>query len=570
VTPSRLDRALAGTGPGRTREALRVLGLPRRSAVAPAVAGANAPCDLPGCRWRGLNAMQTWAEQELADRRGLLVLAGVGHGKWLVAARVAKVLGLRRVVTIVPNRGLRAQSLAEWRHFRRHIELPEHVDATDPYDAEAPTARCYVVAASDLSSKRYADLLECIEPEALAIDEAHLFKDPKSARTRRLARFLRERPGLPLVLMSGTISSRSLRDFGHLAEWALRAGSPLPAYSFAWRELEAWADVVDAPAGAVPVEGEGVLAALAEGDEPIAAAFGRRLVETPGVVSMPRRSCEASIYVERTPYEPPAEIRKAIALAQKTWQIGENYIDSAALMAFYCRALTVGVEYWWDWANGHDREWLEARRGWEQAIREALRRSRAGFDSPLLVAEAAERGDFQHPAWDAWAAVKDRPRPTPRSQVFSDHYAEAVIADVGYEEPTLIFAELPALGAHIADLSGWPWFGGGDDAAEALIALASGPNAGTETIVLSGKAHGTGRNLQAWSRLALAGSASGAAWEQRLGRAHRQGQLADAVTALAIGAGGALAGDFELALAQARRIRDVTQAPQLLLDATLI
>ena len=51
-------------------------------------------------------------------------------------------------------------------------------------------------------------------------------------------------------------------------------------------------------------------------------------------------------------------------------------------------------------------------------------------------------------------------------------------------------------------------------------------------VVLSVKAHGEGKNLQRWSRnLAVSCPSSGKAWQQLLGRTHREGQEADAVTA---------------------------------------
>lgn len=55
---------------------------------------------------------------------------------------------------------------------------------------------------------------------------------------------------------------------------------------------------------------------------------------------------------------------------------------------------------------------------------------------------------------------------------------------------------------------------------------------GDRSIVASIRAHGTGKNLQAFSRNLFANQFSDAAvGEQVLGRTHRQGQLADEVTA---------------------------------------
>lgn len=53
---------------------------------------------------------------------------------------------------------------------------------------------------------------------------------------------------------------------------------------------------------------------------------------------------------------------------------------------------------------------------------------------------------------------------------------------------------------------------------------------GKRSIVASLRAHGTGKNLTAFSRMLFVNPpADGAAWEQAIGRCHRQGQLADEV-----------------------------------------
>ena len=49
-------------------------------------------------------------------------------------------------------------------------------------------------------------------------------------------------------------------------------------------------------------------------------------------------------------------------------------------------------------------------------------------------------------------------------------------------------------------------------------------------IALSIRAHGVGKNLQAWKeQVVLSPPSSGGAWEQLLGRTHRAGQQADEV-----------------------------------------
>lgn len=70
-----------------------------------------------------------------------------------------------------------------------------------------------------------------------------------------------------------------------------------------------------------------------------------------------------------------------------------------------------------------------------------------------------------------------------------------------------------------------PFYGGGKEAAATVIR-----KTGKRSIVASLRALGTGKNLTAFSRMLFVNPpANGAAREQAIGRAHRQGQLADGV-----------------------------------------
>ena len=85
---------------------------------------------------------------------------------------------------------------------------------------------------------------------------------------------------------------------------------------------------------------------------------------------------------------------------------------------------------------------------------------------------------------------------------------------------------LTAFGRAVAEAGDFPFYGAGDVAAAGIL-----QENGKRTVVASIKAHGTGRNLQAFCRNLVANPPSdGATWEQLLGRTHRQGQEADEVT----------------------------------------
>jgi hypothetical protein len=76
---------------------------------------------------------------------------------------------------------------------------------------------------------------------------------------------------------------------------------------------------------------------------------------------------------------------------------------------------------------------------------------------------------------------------------------------------------------------------------------------------MSIQAHGTGKNLQKWSdAYVLEPPSGGAAWEQLLGRLHRQGQTADAVIFAVAQHAPAFAHALRSARTDARYIEDVS------------
>lgn len=86
---------------------------------------------------------------------------------------------------------------------------------------------CYIMPYSQLSVEDTMDMLEAIDPDLVIADECHNLKDRKTARTKRWMAMMnyRERE---LVAMSGTITSKTIEDYRHLIDLALKDASPLP------------------------------------------------------------------------------------------------------------------------------------------------------------------------------------------------------------------------------------------------------------------------------------------------------------------------------------------------------
>lgn len=462
--------------------------------------------------------------------RGVFGSIGVGHGKTLITLLTAEVACAERPLLLVPpamRDQLRAD-VAEWQRWY-HFEPPR------------------VLAYSELSTAKATTFLEYTAPDLIVADEAHALARSDSARGRRFFRFLREHPECRVVLLSGTITQRSLLDHAALLEAALRDRSPLP---FNRPILEQWASVID-PDGEPD---ERALSAVA----PLVAAFGvggedaadearrayhRRLISTPGVVATSIASVDVPLTLTMiTPRAGvPSVISDALGDLAATWTLptpdavadeeGEAVVD-AATMARAAGALATGFVYSWAWPEGkRDEEWLRRRSEYARAVRSVLRYSaRAGLDSPLLVwrhcmTPGRDLSELRA-AWRAWTEPSptgerwcDRPRPPTvcawlDSFVIDDVVARAREAIAGRAPPVLIWYQSRAVGDALA-ARGLRVYGAGS----------ATPPTTDRAPVVSISVHGKGKNMQSWAaNLVIEPPSSGATWEQLIGRTHRQGQ----------------------------------------------
>ena len=474
-----------------------------------------------------LRPIQKLALAVLMKCRGLLGSIGVGHGKTLVAILGAGVVGAKRPVVMVPP-SLRETFFVEFAKFSTSFDLP----------------RVELVAYSMLSRPEGTDLLRRMSPDYIFADEAHCLRHPSSARTRRLLRYLEENPETVFAAASGTLTSRSLRDYAHLARHALGVLSPLPLLE---SHLDSWCNTIDvdgrpsstdwtAVEPLVDAFGEGHLAfkSGAARVEAVREAFFERLRSAPGVVITDDESASCSLVIHAlTRPKPPGDILEALATvkAGESPNHEEVYEDDVAVWRA-SRQVSAGFFYRWDWPDGIvDDEWLEARSRWSRWVRRELETgSREGYDSPALVATQTRedierdprlaRRSSRHAALVQWERVKDRPAPPTVAVWLSDYLVEEVVALVErLREPVLVWYESKALGERLAERGGWELRGPGDP-----------PSGDARTCVVSISAHHHGLNLQAWRlSVVVEPPSSGQRWEQLIGRTHRAGQLADEV-----------------------------------------
>lgn len=506
----------------RSEDLERVLKVPRRTAVVTEaeVAALHADLCLPNGT-RRLRPIQALALAEARRANGLFGPIGVGAGKSDIALLLPVVMRSRVAVLLVPANLREKVFQQDYPTLVQHYRLPRLANAkVQTIDSECVL---HVHSYNELSSANQHDLLDRLQPDLVICDEAHALRHPSAARTRRFLNYFRTHRDTRLCVLSGTMTSKSIKDYAHLAWLSLRENAPVPTK---WGALEEWAAALDSgPVQAPP----GALLELCREGEPVREGFRRRVVETPGVVATSEGAIGTSLVFSERPLKAPPEVREALKVMRETWTTpdeGEAFDDILTLHR-YARQLAAGFYYRWTWPKGEPAAvraaWLDARKAWNREVANFLTyRAKPGIDSPLLLAKACADGRVSSMNYERWADLKDTAQPAVEAVWLSDYLVKDAVA-WGKENVGIIWYEHASLGAAIAKAGGFPLFGPG---AEGIL-----KEKGQRTIVASIKAHGTGKNLQDFSRnLVTTAPTSGTVWEQLLGRTHRPGQQADEVT----------------------------------------
>jgi hypothetical protein len=441
---------------------------------------------------------QARALYEIGACRGLLGPIGVGHGKTLLDLLAPLALGARLVLLLVPA-GLRNQLASEYELVREHWKVPNltvHGKGI-VFNAGSQTS-LHAMSYDSLSRPESTTFLLDLEPEAIIADEVHQIASDKSTRAGRLLDYFKARPNTRFVCWTGTMMKKSILDFSTLAAMALRENSPLPINHQVAQE---WAAAVDPGRERV---GPGALEKLCAPGEDPRSGLHRRLVQTLGVVSTtdpPVRS--ALVVTERRPPEVPGEVEDALRRVRDLQERPDHELLLTPLDVAKCaREIAAGFYYVWRYPRGEPEwlreQWFRARRAWFSAVRDQLADRRPHLDSPALLARAAMRGwgdvedeegpTWAHPAWPAWRDVKDEVEPVTVGVRLHPFLAEDA-ADWALKHRGVVWYDNREFGSWVAELSGLPRFGGGDDAARELVR-----EGGDRSVIASINSHGTGRN----------------------------------------------------------------------------
>ncbi len=499
--------------------------------------------------------VQAWALEEINLYGGLLGPIGVGDGKTLLDLLAPMVMPDCKVAVLLIPAFARVQLVEiDWEFYEQHWKLPNRAGARF-FTPNVPVT--HVLAYSELSSASNSSRLSEIKPDFIVGDEAHALRNSGTARGKRFNRFMKENPNVRSAFWSGTLTSKALADYAHFADGALGEGSPVPRH---YPTLQEWGGALDPiKVGEMPTP-PGQLLRLCDKGETLMSAWQRRLCETPGVVSSPEDgSCKASLTFSERKVVTPSSVLDAYAKFQASWERedGERIV-SGLDKARYMRQIASGLYTRWRWPRNEPlpvrRTWIETRKLWHRELAEKLEHSKEFMDSPLLLTKAAIRWHegyvhIEHkegkeskryeiephtkngplPTWPAanwleWKKIRDTALPETEA-VWIDDFLARDCAVWAAAQVGIVWYEHVAFGAMVAKLGGLPQFGPGEEASRNILA-----ERGTRSIVASIRSHGTGKNLQPFSRSLVANPPSdGATWEQLIGRTHRTGQQADSV-----------------------------------------
>jgi len=506
---------------------------------------------------------------------------GVGWGKTLLTIGIAQrhfERGYRKGILLVPPEILgQLVHDIKWARTKIPVSVPFHVLGGRSVESRAALARsgrdgCYIFPYSLFSTRDTDEILNAISPSYVIADEAQKLARRSAARTKRIMRYLDDRPDVSFVCMSGTITSKTVGDYLHLIRRSLAELNPLPNHT---EQANEWAEMIDAEA--VPGEKAGAIEPLwiwARKNFPLEdvtcnlkgfrKAYKLRLKSCPGVVSSGDSDIGVSLILHNEPVlggteEGYTELKGLMEEVDDNWTTpnGDD-IDFAIHKWKWLNELTAGFYnrlYWPSAAQLAVKRQISESEAGElleraldhhvalQAYHKELRswldhKAKPGLDTPMLVAASMARDGAKNVGvelFTAWSTAKKK-----EFEGMPERLSESVLVCRYKIKAAVDWAKrLPKgeggiIWLHHQSLGEWTY----KALIEAGINAVHCPAGANEKVldkanvdkvlVCSMTAHGVGKNLQhhrnqyvmQWPRPARDA-------EQFLGRTHRTGQTAD-------------------------------------------
>ena len=173
----------------------------------------------------------------------------VGDGKTLISILLANegFKKHKKIMLIMPNNILPQLWRIELPFILNSLKIsvPIHL-CTGNRESRISIAKSdkiglYIFTYSLLSRQDSHYVLNSINPTLIIFDEAHLIKNHKSAKTKRISRYIKEN-NTKIVAMSGTITGKSIFEYHHTLTYCLGMGSPLPITK---TNTYDWAQILD-------------------------------------------------------------------------------------------------------------------------------------------------------------------------------------------------------------------------------------------------------------------------------------------------------------------------------------
>ncbi len=566
------------TAPVKSSDATRIRDLPRRDYTPEFIENLVRTYTQRLRRPEGtmsLRPIQAIALHEAATYGGILGFIPTGAGKSLTSLLLPMVVPNCKVAVLLMPPQLKTKTVeADYPTLSKHWRLPSLGDSV--FVPGAP--KLYPVAYTEIQTARKADILDRIKPDLIVADEAHSIVR-KSVRTGRVMRYFKVNQTTHFVAMSGTLITRSIKDAATLSRVALRYNTPFPLDFMAlesWAEAldpkdedeDAWSDEPTWRTEATLKEIRDACGGDGPGGDSLRSAFNRRLVATPGVIATSaKRECDAGLEFHERPLELDPVVKDALLKLRREWAIGDEELEDATALSRAAKQLAAGMYTRWIWPRREPlalrKEWLGRRADWHREIRATLAHGgKAGLDSPLLLARAAEAGTWRSDAYKPWKEIEPKCAPEPDVVWVSDYMIKDAAA-WGRKHVGIIWTYHQALGPKIAKELGAPYYGTVDDSAEFL------KERGERTIVCSANAYATGFDMPWFNKqLITTPTSNPARWQQLLARTHRSGQKADVIETYVYTHTPELVKALEDGISGARFLAEITKEEQLLLLAT--